>query len=108
LSNNSTQAEEKKQLSWRTSDQPPPLGGRWIISFCIFFFCFIFNNYTLSDNMGLAWVWPVKGVFLLHFLSSPLHHITAGCSRVQKAERKVGSSWEDRGFRKEGYIFEND
>jgi len=63
-------SDEKKQLSWRTSNQPPPLSGRWIIFFCIFS-SVSSSTITLSDNMGLAWVWPVGGVF---FLSIFYHH----------------------------------
>jgi hypothetical protein len=36
----------------------------FLYPFLLFHF---FNNYTLSDNIGLAWVWPVKGVFLVTF-----------------------------------------
>lgn len=56
--------------------------------------------------MGLAWVWPAKGRFSCYiFLSSPLHHITAGCSRVKK-QTKVGSSWEDKRFSERGIFRE--
>jgi hypothetical protein len=78
---------------------------RWAVDgshlFCIFFFCFIFNNDTLSDNMGLAWFGRGGRFPVTFFLSSPLHHITAGCSKVKK-QTKSWVFWKDRGFSERG------
>jgi len=78
--------------------------------FLYLFLVFHFLNYYIfSDKMGLAWVWSVKGVFLVTISSSPLHQNTAGCRRGKANEKfgRLGGLKEDKGFLKKGG-FEND
>lgn len=75
--------------------------------FLYLFLVFHFLNYYIfSDKMGLAWVWSVKGVFLVTISSSPLHQNTAGCRRGNASSVFLEEQKEDKGFLKKSG-FEN-
>lgn len=77
-------------MAWRSMDQHDTAGRSMEHLFLYLFLVFHFLNYYIfSDKMGLAWVWSVKGVFLVTISSSPLHQNTAGCRRG-KANEKFG------------------
>lgn len=78
--------------------------------FLYLFLVFHFLNYYIfSDKMGLAWVWSVKGVFLVTISST--HHFIKTL-RAAEGEKQTKSSVfleeqkEDKGFLKKSG-FEN-
>ena len=97
-------------MAWRSMDQHDTAGRSMEHLFLYLFLVFHFLNYYIfSDKMGLAWVWSVKGVFLVTISST--HHFIKTL-RAAEGEKQTKSSVfleeqkEDKGFLKKSG-FEN-